>query len=440
MSDLINIKGGNPLVGTVKLSGAKNSVLKLIPAAMFCSEDIILDNVPRIGNVLSDLEVITALGGKVEWVGANRLLLNGAALHSYEIPYELGSKYRTVGLLAAPLVFRFGKAVIPKPGGCKIGPRPINRWVDAWEKLGIDVHEDDKFFRLSLGKAAGANINFRINTHMGTDNAILSALFVPGETFITNAAEETEVEDLIAFCNLIGGEVERVEPRRIRVSGKNVFNGGSFGVQNDRSEAVTFAVAALVTQGNVTIKGVDRGTLTAFINVLTKMGVKYELSKDELHVWSIQGNLLPVNVTTAPAPGFMTDWQPLITLLLTQANGESLVHDTVYTDRFGYTKDLNRMGAKIELYQPSSLGIESVVSDDAYDTSELGEPYTVAKVVGPTKLRGSKLNIPDLRAGAALVVAALAAEGKSEIGGYDNVARGYENLLDKLSNLGAEIF
>ncbi len=435
----VNIVGGNPLLGNVRVSGAKNSVLKLIPAAMFSNDNVTIENVPRIGNVLSDLEIIKAIGGYVEWVGPNRLVLNGSGLNTYEIPYDLGSKYRTASLLAAPLIYRFGKALIPKPGGCRIGYRPINRWIETWKLMGIEVDEDDTYVRLEAHELHGADVSFKISTHSGTDNAILSAIAASGETIISNAAEESEVDDLIAFCNVIGAYVERIAPRKIKIVGTNVFGGGNFTVQGDKIEAATFAVAAIMTHGNITIQGVDKVNLTSFINVLTKMGCSYEFVGDEMRVWANNTALNPVNVTTAPAPGFLTDWQPLVTLLCTKSSGDSLLHDTVYTDRFGYIKDLNRMGAKIELYRPSELGITPVISDDAYDVVKLGEPYTVAKVEGPTKLRGVKMNIPDLRAGATLILAALTAEGRSEISGYENVSRGYENFIEKLSALGADI-
>lgn len=433
------IEGGKPLQGTVKISGAKNSALKIIAAALFVNEDVILENVPRMGNVISDLEIITALGGKVEWIGSNKLLINASGLNTFEIPFDLGSKYRTAALHAAALVFRFGKAIIPIPGGCKIGLRPMNRWIDTWEALGIDVTHDDINFYLEASNLKSANINFKVSTHMGTDNAILFSMFVPGETTILNAAEEPEIDDLIAFINLIGGDVKREDSRKIKVNGKNNFNGGTFKIMADRNEVVTYAIAALITNGNVTMRGVDRTNLLAFTNVLTNMGAKYEISQGEMRVWRAGEQLTPVDVTTAPYPGFMTDWQPLITLLLTQVSGISLVHDTVYWDRFGYTTDLNRMGAKIELMKPSEVGIEVVISEDTYDIENLGEPKTVAKIIGPTKLRGAKINIPDLRAGASLVLAALAAEGKSELLGYENVTRGYEDFTTKLADLGANI-
>ncbi len=433
------IEGGNPLVGTVKASGAKNSALKLIAAALLCNEDVTLDNIPRIENVETDLEIVKALGGHVEWLGTNKLLINGAGINTFEIPYDLGSANRTAPLHAAALVFRFGRATIPFPGGCKIGPRPINRWVSVWESLGITVKNDDKFIYLTSDGNTGGSINFQTNTHMGTDMALLFSVFANGETIISGAAQEPEVDDVIDFLNEIGGEVSRIDSERIKVIGKRRFTGTDFTVQPDRNEVVTFAVGALLTNGNITIKGINRSHLLAFTNVLTKMEAKFEIDGDEMRVWRSGEDLLPVDVVTAPAPGFMTDWQPLITLLLTQASGESSVYDTIYWDRFGYTVDLNRMDANIDLITPSEKGLEVVISDDTYSIEEKGEPKSVARVFGKTPLRGTKLHIPDLRAGATLILAALTAEGKSEIVGYENVARGYEDFVSKLTDLGANI-
>lgn len=435
----IIVEGGSPLKGDITLSGAKNSALKIIAAALFSNEDIELENVPRMQNVLEDLEIIESLGGKVEWLGENRLLINGSGIFSFEIPWELGSKNRTAGLHAAALLHRFGKAVLPIPGGCRIGFRPVNRWIEAWRALGIEVTETDKYYSLESKDLCGGNISFKVSTHMGTDMAILFSIFAPGETIITNAAEEPEVDDLITFVNKIGAQVERVEPRKIKIIGKDQFKGCSYKVLSDRNEAVTFAVGALVTKGNITIHGVQKENLLAFTNLLSKIGCRFEFSGEEMRVWTAGESFNPVNVTTSAHPGVMTDWQPFITLLLTQAEGESLVHETIYTDRFGYTNDLNRMGAKIELLKPSDVGLEAVVSDDSYAMEKMGEPLTVARIKGPSKLRGERLIIPDLRAGVTLILAALAAEGKSEIDGYGHVSRGYENFLGKIANLGATI-
>lgn len=442
MSSIL-VDGGKPLTGSVQISGAKNSVLKVVHAAMFSNEDVVVDNAPRIENLLSDLEIIRLMGGRAEWLSRNRLVLNGAHLNTHEIPYELGSRNRTAALLAAPLLYKFGKALVPKPGGCRIGFRPINRWLKVWDLLGVKVEENDRYYRLTVDDLRPAEINFKINTHMGTDNAILSSLFIPGRSVINNAAEEPEVDDLISFCNLIGADVSRAEPRKIVINGSNIFTAVSnapklFRIQNDRNEIVTFAVAALVTEGNIVIKGVDRNNILSFVNVLSKIGCGFELFGDEMRIW-YTGELTPMNITTSPAPGFMTDWQPLITLLLTKANGESFIHDTVYTDRFGYIKDLNRMGARIDLHRPTEFGVEPLVSDDAYDFQKLGEAFTIAKVKGPTKFKGTRLHIPDLRAGATLVIAALCANGRSEVTGYENVERGYEDFALKLTGASASV-
>jgi len=435
---LLVVEGGIPLIGTVHLSGSKNSSVALIPAALFSNDDVVLDNIPHVGAVDALISIIKSMGGKAEWVSKNKLLINGASLETFEVPYELGSIYRNTGLFAGPLMFRFGQAVLPKQDPNIILAKPINRWVDSWKALGIDVKEDEKFIYLKAEQVVGTTINFKINTHMGTGNAILSSLFGGGETTILNAAEEPEIDDLISFCNELGADVDRIEPRKIKVTGKHLFKGGSFKVPNDRDEAVTYAVGALVTNGNVSIKGIEKGSLTSFTNVLTKMGANFEFSGEEMRIWHANEALNPVEINTAPAPGFMTHWKSLIALLATRANGVSLIHDTVFIDRFEFTSDLNRMGAKIEMLKPSEAGIVPVISDDSYDFAYKGEPYTIARITGPTKLKGSKTHIIDLRAGAVMILAALCAAGKSEIGGFENVSRGYEDFFDKLSSLGAQ--
>ena len=233
--------------------------------------------------------------------------------------------------------------------------------------------------------------------------------------------------------------IQRTDAKTIKVVDANVFKGGTFSVQSDKNEACMFATAAFVTGGNISIKPINRAPIISFVNTLSKLGCLYEFNKDELRVWAPGGDIAPLNVTTNFAPGFVPAWQPLITLALTKSTGESLVHDTVYTDRWDFTKDLNRMGAKIQLFKPSELNIEAVVNDDSYDASEKGEPKSVAKIIGPTILKGSKLAIQDLKAGAVLILAALTATGKSEVSGIEHIERGYEDLLGKLVGLGANI-
>ena len=437
----IFIEGNTPLIGTVTASGSTNSASKLIFAAMFSNEDVILNNVPRVQSVMDDIEVIESVGGKAEWVGNNTLLVNGSQINSYEVPLEIGEKYRLSSLLAGPLIFRFGKAFIPKYKSVDGRIKPINRFLDTWESLGFDIEEDDYYMKiLNNGDAKGSIIKFKNVSHTATDNSLLSSVFLPGESTVINASQDPEVDDLIEFLCGIGAQVTRTENGDITVKGVNIFNGTSFEVCSYKTEIAVFASLAVLTKGNISIKNVKRDLVLQFINFLNKIGVRFEFSGSDLRIWRHDEDLVPQVVEISSPPSFLHDWQPLATLILTQANGESIVHDTVYTDRFGYCLDLNRMGAKIDLVTPSEVGIVPVVNDDTYSIEESGEPLTIAKISGPTKLKGERLTIEDLKNGPVLVLAALCAEGKSEIIGLENVNYYFEDFVDKLKSLGAKIW
>ena len=438
MSVLV-VEGARPLEGSVKPSGSKDSAVKLIIAALLSNEDVVLENVPRTSDINVIYSVIEAIGGTISWIGDNKLSINGSTIHTHEVPFEIGSKSRFSALLAGPLIFRFGKAVLPRSLHTKERPQPINRWIETWKSLGINVSSEKEQVTLEATEVKGAFLNFKISTHTGTANALLTAAIAGGETTISNAAEETEVDDLISFINEIGGEAERVEPRKIRVVGKNVFSGGFHEVQPDSIEAVAYATAGLITKGNLTIRGIKELQLTSFVNFLTKMGARYEYDRDELNVWYGGEEFKAVNVESSPAPGFLADWLPFATLLLNFAEGESQVHDTIYVDRFSFSQDLNRMGGSVTLKRPTELGLQPVISDESYDYASHGEPKTVAVVNGPVKLRGARLNMDDPRFDAALIIAALGAEGKSELIGVDEMFVRYERFFDKLNNLGASI-
>ena len=432
---VINVEGGIPLTGSVIVSGAKNSAIKLIYASLFSNEDVVLSNVPRIQSVLDDITIIQSIGGKAEWVGNNSLIINGANVNSYEVPKEIGSKYRTTLLLAGPLLFRFGKATLPKYKPGSFAGSPVNRFVDTWKSLGVSVEEDGDFIILSGESMNSAGIVFKTSSHTATDNAILSSIFVSGETTISNASEECEIDDLINLFKAMGANIERIEPRKIKIMGSSIFKGAKFEVCPDKSEIAAFAAAAVLTKGNISIKGVKRDTVVQFINFLNKIGVRFDFQNDELRVWRNDETIQPVNLEVSPTPGFVPDWMSVATLVLTQAEGESTVHDSVYTNRFGFAMDLNRMGAKIELVKPSEADLVCVISDDSYDFEKLGEPKTVAKIVGPSKLRGERLTIEDFRDGSVLLIASLCADGKSEIIGVENVETYFENFVNKLKSL-----
>ncbi|NMB69685.1 UDP-N-acetylglucosamine 1-carboxyvinyltransferase [candidate division WWE3 bacterium] len=439
MSD-ITIEGNIPLHGEVTINGAKNSAIKLMFASMFSNEDIILENVPNTYAINGDIEIIKSIGGTAEWIGHNRLLLNGSKINSYEIPFEVGSRFRTTLLLAGPLLFRFGRASLPRLGLTSYRPSPINRIINVWESLGITVEVSDSFINLKADKLHPGNISFRTTSHMGTDNAIICSIFMEGDTIINNCSEEPEIEDLLGFCELLGAKITRLEPRKIKITGTKIFRGGNFTVQSDKIEPVIFASAALMTNGNIILKKIYRESMVQFVNFLTKIGANYELQGEELKIWRNGGTFNPANITVVPSPGFIPDWQPYATLLLTQANGLSTVHDTVYVDRFEYVQDLNRMGADIELVKPSSMGVIPILSDDSYDFEVQGEPLTLAKITGPSQLKGRKIQITDTRITPYFLVTAVSAEGKTEIVDYDNRFEGYEDLIGRLENLGARIY
>jgi len=439
MSD-ITIEGNIPLHGEVTISGAKNSAIKLMFASMFSNEDIILENVPNTYAINGDIEIIKSIGGVAEWIGHNRLLLNGSKISSYEIPYEIGSRFRTTLLLAGPLLFRFGRARLPRLGLTSFRPSPINRIISVWESLGVTVEVTDTHINLTAEGLHAGNISFRTSSHMGTDNAIICSLFMEGDTVINNCSEEPEIDDLIEFSKLIGAKVTRLEPRKIQITGTKIFRGGSFTVQSDKIEPVIFATSALMTNGNVILRKIYRESMVQFVNFLTKIGANYEFQGDELKIWRNGGTFNPTNLTIVPSPGFIPDWQPYATLLLTQANGSSTVHDTVYVDHFEYVQDLNRMDADIELVKPSSAGIIPVLRDDSYDFEVQGEPLTLAKITGPSALKGRKIQIADTRITPFYVVAGLSAEGKTDIVDYDDRFVGYEDLLGRLENLGARFY
>lgn len=435
----LRVYGGVPLNGDVKISGARNSVLKLIHAALFSNQDIILHNVPRIGSLLKDIELLESIGAKFDWLSANILRVNCSGIHTYEIPQNPEHSPRTLLLLAGPLVFRFGKVILPIPKSQVWGVRPINRFITTWESLGYKVEQTETHLHISGTNQVGGNVSFKKSSHMGTENAIISSLFFEGDTYIKNAAEEVEIEDLIQFCNLLGASVERIEPRVIKVTGTSVFKGFDFTVQPDKTDVVFYSLAAILTKGNIIIHNVNRSQLLSFISVLNRVGCKYEFHGSQLRAWYSGEDFQATDIITTPAPGILTEWHPLLAVLLSQASGNSMIYDTIYTDRFSYIKDLNILGAKIQLATPASVGQELQINDDSYDIKVSGEPKNVALISGPTKLKGSKLIISEMMSGAALLLAALISEGKSEISGISHLASGFDSLLENLQGLGAQI-
>ncbi|MCL5004172.1 MAG: UDP-N-acetylglucosamine 1-carboxyvinyltransferase [Patescibacteria group bacterium] len=439
--DKFIIEGGVPLKGTVKISGAKNAALKMIAASLLTGEEVVLSNVPNIRDIEVIIDMVRNFGTEARWVDDNKLSLRSPSPVAKELPREITRTTRSGVVLMAPLLARYGKFSMSSPGGCDIGIRPINRHIEALRTFGAEVGEKDGSFfgEIPPQGLRGAEINFEKVTVMGTETAILAAVTAQGQTVISNAAAEPEVDDLISLLKEMGAKIERKNERLIEIEGVSYLHGTSHEVIPDRNEAATYAVAAAATRGDVVLSSVITSHLTSFLAKLQKIGVNFEVGKNSLRVWLEKDRVLEsIDIETSPYPGFMTDWQQPFCVLLTQAQGLSHIHETIYLHRFEYIRELNRMGAKIELLHPSSRGFKPH-TDEEYEITKDNEPETLAEITGPTPLSGRRLNISDLRAGATLVIAALTAFGQSEVLGVEHIDRGYENFDRKLLDLGAGI-
>lgn len=475
------VRGGTPLKGSVTISGAKNAAIKMIAASLLTSEEVHLSNIPQIEDVRVDLEVARSLGVKVE-EAENELRLKADDIGSFSIPEGLSQKTRAAIITLGPLLARFGKATLPPFGGCPIGERPVDRHLKALEALGAKISCASGAIEARAERLVGAPIRFSKTTVMGTENAILASVLAEGETTILGAAQEPEVDDLIELLIKMGAKIERSEedPGKILIEGVENLSGAAHEVLPDRNEAVTFAVAAAATRGDVTLERVRPQDLTSFLSKFETVGASYEVTGEKIRVWAdSEVSFSPVDIETAPHPGFATDWQQPFAVLLTQAEGESVLHETVHGQRFNYLSELSKMGAKVELLTPTEAGIPFDIEKYGFNWPFLEEnpagetrakekpsrfrnpnlegwgigaggesparelptrePKVVAKITGPRKLHGAEVKISDLRAGATLVIAALAAEGESKIFGIEHIDRGYENFEEKLRGLGAEI-
>ena len=324
-------------------------------------------------------------------------------------------------ILLGPMLARFGRVILPNPGGDRIGRRPVDLHVAAMERLGARIVYRNGYYFASVPESGlrGASVEFPIVTVMGTENALLAATLAKGTTVLENAAMEPEVDDLIRMLCSMGARIERTADRRIEVEGVDRLGGTEHEVIGDRLEAETFAIAAAATRGSVEMRGVLTEHLGAFLRVCEQMGVAYEETADGggLRVGSGDGSTVrAVEVRTEPYPGFATDYQAPLSVLMTQAEGVSTIEETIFEDRLEYCHELRRMGARIDVLDPRR-----------------------ARITGPTQLRGAEVTIADLRAGATLVLAALAASGTSVISGVEHVDRGYEQIEAKLVGLGARI-
>ena len=423
--EAFRVEGGRPLRGSVRVSGAKNAALKMLAAAVLTGERCRLTNVPEIEDVRVMAETLRDLGVVVEHPGPNVYEVAAGDVDWLFVPLEAAAKMRASFMLLGPLLSRFGEVIISNPGGDRIGRRPVDLHVDAMRALGAEIeYRYGYYYAKAPGRLRGAEVTFPFVSVMGTENAMLAATLAEGTTTIRPAAQEPEVDDLIEFVRKMGAEVERTAPDTIVVYGRKRLRGADHAVIPDRIEAGTFAVAAAVTGGSVRLEGAPCDHLGTFVEILGRAGVSVSCGRDTIDVDASggpsggvrPGTFRPMDLETAPYPGLATDLQPPTCVLLTQADGRSAVHEAIFEDRLEWLAELRKMGARIEVL----------------DTHH-------AVIDGPARLHAAELEIPDLRAGASLLLAALAAEGTSTIHGGHHVRRGYENIEAKFLDLGARI-
>lgn len=432
------IAGGVKLKGKMSVSGSKNVALKAMVAACLTDDEVIIENIPLISDFMVMADIIEDLGGKVK-IRDHTAVVEIKKIKKTRISLEKAASIRTSAMFLAPLLARRGEAIIPNPGGCRIGARPIDRIVIGIEKMGVSViynSRDGYFYLTSKNRMKSINYKFEKNTHTGTETLILASVLSKGKTVLENAAEEPEVDELISLLNLMGADVKRKGKRTIIVNGVTKLHGVKFWIPPDRNEIITFAIAAIITQGDILIKDINKKGLSEFLYTLKKAGGGIEEKKEGIRFYYING-INPTDIATSFYPGFMTDWQGPWLVLMTQGEGVSTIHETVYESRFGYVKDLKKMGAKIELFNPDVKNPEKFYNFNLKDNRP--EYKHAVRIYGPVRLHNAALNISDLRAGATLVLAALCANGESVVFGVEHLERGYEDFDKRIKKLGGNI-
>ncbi len=431
------VQGGKVLNGTTNVSGAKNVALKTLVAACLTSEKVTIENIPLISDFFVMVDIMKDLGISVV-ITDHGVEIEAKEIKKHQIPLDKAALARTSSMFISPLLARVGEAIIPNPGGCRLGARPIDRTIEGVKQLSatISYFSDDGYFHAKTTGLKGATYRFEKNTHTGTETLILTAVLAKGTTILENAAEEPEIDELIDLLNKMGAKVKRTSKRKIEIIGVDKLHGTHFRIQPDRNEIITFAIAAIITKGDVFIKDANPLAIKDFLEQLDQAHGGYEVKKDGIRFY-YKDQLVATDTTTSIFPGFMTDWQAPWAVLMTQATGVSLVHETVFENKFGYVKDLKRMGAKIELFNPSVEKPEELYNFNLADDKKTY--FHAIRVYGPTQLHDAVVSTIDIRAGAAIVLAALVAKGRTTIFGIEKLDRGYEDFEKRLTNIGASI-
>lgn len=411
--DKIKVIGRQTLSGKIYISGSKNSVVSLIPAAIL-SDKTVIEKIPRISDVSNLEKILKYLGVKYEYTG-NNLHIDSSHMVNKDISLEYSSKLRASYYFMGVLLGKYKKVRISLPGGCEIGQRAFDFHLKGFQKMGARVSCDGDSFLIEADNLHGADIELPFPSVGATVNILLAAVLADGKTVIKNAASEPEIGNLIDFLNSMGADINGKDSNTLVINGTDKLSGGSIRVIPDRIEAGTYILAGVMNGDNLEICDVMPEHLTSFFDVLREIGARFEIKEDSVVTYK-SDNLKPVNIKTEVYPGFATDLQQPITTLLLMCDGVSKVTETIYENRFQNTIYLNSMGADI---------IRK--GDTIY-------------ITGPTKLEGRLVRTSDLRAGAALILAALSAEGETTITDIKHLLRGYSDLIDKLTNVGAKIW
>ena len=408
------ITGGKPLRGIVEIYGAKNAALALIPAAILTEEPVVISNIPDVSDINVMLEAVAQLGAQVERINRHKVRITGAGVSSHQIEDNYISKIRASYYLLGALLGRFHEATVAMPGGCEIGARPIDQHIKGFKALGANVTIKDGNIIAKAEKLKGNHIYFDVVSVGATINVMLAAVMAEGDTIIENPAKEPHVVDLANMLNSMGGRIRGAGTDVIRIRGVQKLHKTEYMVIPDQIEAGTYMFAAAITKGEVTVANVIPKHLESITSKLVDIGCEVEEYDEAVIVRGCE-QLSATQVKTLPYPGFPTDMQPQIAVALALASGTSTVTESIFEDRFKYVTELARMGAKIKVQDKTAI------------------------ISGVKGLTGAKLSAPDLRAGAALVLAALSAEGTSTINDINYIQRGYEAFDEKLRALGADI-
>lgn len=415
MADKFLIKGGLPLAGEVEISGSKNEAGAILAASLLAEESE-TENFPLVSDILEEIEILKEMGAEIEWLGERKIKIKTEKIDPVKIPVNLFEKMRISVLLIGPLLAKFKKFKVPHPGGDKIGLRPISTHLEAFKDFGVKIEEKEGFYHFEAPKdLSGKKIVLKEFSVTATENLMMLASLIPGKTKIEVAASEPHVQNLGRFLKKMGVKIEGIGTHSLLIEGKEKLFGESFTISPDPIEAGTFLIAFAITGGEGKIKNVKNEDLIFFLEKMKEIGVKFEILENEILVKPSK-EFKATKIQVLPHPGFPTDLQPQTSVLLTQAQGKSLIHEPLYENRFQHLHELRKMGADIEISDPHR-----------------------ALIFGKSQLFGVKVNGSDIRSGASLVLAGLIAKGQTQVENISQIERGYEKIDEKLRKIGAKI-